>query len=287
MLRRTMPTAERGIRLLALGALAGLALAAWRLVSPVPDGSEVPDGAVAVVNGVAVTRADFEQAVSAIATDRKGGLRPGDAARVLARLIDEELLLQRAQALGLVRREARVRGQLVGTMIETVLADAGAREPSDTELRSFYDANRQYFTPPGRLRVLHRAVPGTDGSARDRALALAAALERGETPAADPGVVTAPDTPLPPNKLEQYVGPSVVAVALGLPVGGVSQPIAAAGSYHVVRVVEREEPAPPPFEAVRAAVRAEAVRRRGEAALREYLDALRAEAEITTGAGVE
>lgn len=287
MLRRTMPTAERGIRLLALGAFAGLALAAWRLVSPAPAGSGVPADAVAVVNGVAVTRADFEQAVGAVATDRKGGLRPGDAQRVLARLIDEELLLQRAQALGLVRREARVRGQLVGTMIETVLADAGAREPSDGELRSFYEANREYFTPPGRLRVLHRAVPGTDGAARERALALAAALERGEAPVADPGVITAPDTPLPPNKLEQYVGPSVVDVALALPVGGVSQPIAAAGAYHVVRVLERDEAAAPPFEAVRATVRAEVVRRRGEAALREYLDALRAEAEISTGAAVE
>jgi parvulin-like peptidyl-prolyl isomerase len=89
------------------------------------------------------------------------------------------------------------------------------------------------------------------------------------------------------SKLEQYLGPSVLQTALSLPVGGVSQPIASTGGYHVVRVVEREDDVVPPFETVRAAVRAEVVRRRGETALRDYLTELRAEADVVTTKAVQ
>jgi hypothetical protein len=277
-----MATDRRGTALLAAGALVGLALAAVQLVwRPGPATALSPD-AVATVNGVAVSRADFEQALAGVASDRRSGLRAGDAERVLARLVDEELLLQRALALGLVRREPRVRGQLVSTMIDTVLAEAGSREPTEQELRRFYDEHHEYFAQAGRVRIVHRAVPGTDPAAREQAAALAAALERGVTPPPSTNVVTAPEALLPASKLEQYLGPMVLQAALTLPVGGTSQPIASTGGYHVVHVVEREDDVVPPFETVRAAVRAEVVRRQGETALREYLERLRGEADIVT-----
>jgi peptidylprolyl isomerase len=282
-----MSTDRRSTVLLAAGALAGLALAAVQLVWRPGAATALSPDVVASVNGVAISRADFEQALAGVAGDRRSGLRVGDAERVLARLVDEELLLQRALALGLVRREPRVRGQLVSTMIDTVLAEAGSREPDEQELRRFYDANRQYFGQSGRIRLVHRAVPGTDAAARDQAVALAAALERGETPPPSPNVVTAPEALLPVSKLEQYLGPSVLQTALALPVGGVSQPIASTGGYHVVRIVEREDDVVPPFETVRATVRAEVVRRRGETALREYLKQLRAEADVVTTKAVQ
>ena len=282
MLRLHMSTDGRSTVLLAAGALAGLALAAMQLVWRPGAATAVSSDAVATVNGVAISRADFEQALAGVASDRRAGLHAGDGERVLARLVDEELLLQRALALGLVRREPRVRGELVRTMIDTVLAQESSGEPDERQLRQFYDANRAYFERPGRIRLVHRAVPGTDAAAREQAVALATMLERGEVPPPSTNVVTAPDALLPTGKLEQYLGPSVLQAALSLPVGGVSQPIASTGGYHVVRVVEREADVAPPYETVRAAVRAEMVRRRGETALREYLQQLRAEADVVT-----
>jgi parvulin-like peptidyl-prolyl isomerase len=69
---------------------------------------------------------------------------------------------------------------------------------------------------------------------------------------------------------------------MALPVGGVTQPIASQGAYHVIRLVEREQEEIPPYDEVRALVRTEFLRRRGEDALRGYLDELRAGAEIVT-----
>jgi parvulin-like peptidyl-prolyl isomerase len=287
MLPPRMQAERRGLVLLGVGAVAGLGLATVQLVWRPAGGPPLPTDAVAVVNGVSIARADFEQAVAAVAADRRRGLREGDSQRVLARLIDEELLLQRALALGLVRREPRVRGQLVSLMIDAALAETGAREVSDADLRAFYDEHRDYFAQPGRLRVVHRAVVGTDGAARERAVALAQALRDGRVPEAGTEVVTAPEAPLPVTKLEQYMGPSVLETALALPVGAVSQPIASSGGYHVVQVVEREPDVMPPFEAVQAAVRGEVTRRQGEEALRAYLTQLRSEADVSTGTGLE
>jgi hypothetical protein len=275
-----MDAARRGVALLTVGAVAGLGLAALRLVWRPAAALPVPSDAVATVNGVPIPRADFVQALTSVATDRRRGLRAGDPRQVLDRLIDEELLLQRALALGLVRREPRVRGQLVSTMIDTALAEAGTQEPSEDELRAFYDQHREYFAQPGQVRVMHRAVSGTDAGARKRAVELATVLQTGGALEAGDGVVTAPDALLPAAKLEQYLGPTVLETALRLPVGGVSQPIASSGAYHVIRVEERESDAVPPFAAVRASVRAEVMRRRGETALRAYLDRLRGEADI-------
>ena len=121
---------RRPIALLSVGALLGLAAAAAGLLAQTRAASEIPDGAVAAVNGAAVRRADFERAVEALASDRRGAIDDADRRHVLDRLVDEELLVQRAIELGLVRQDRRVRGDLVTAVIESVTADAGQREPS-------------------------------------------------------------------------------------------------------------------------------------------------------------
>jgi hypothetical protein len=273
---------RRSVILLGIGAAAGLALASARLVWRPADAATLPAEAVAVVNGQPIARADFERAVDAVASDRRAGLAAGDRARVLQRLVDEELLLQRAMDLELPRRDPRIRGQLVTTVIDTALSGDARGEPSEGTLRAFYDGHRSYFARPGRVRLVHRAVPGTDAASRDRAVALAEALQAGRPPDPTPDVVTVPDALLPVAKLEQYLGPSVLQTVLALPVGGVTQPIASQGGYHVIRLAEREQEEIPPYDEVRALVRTEFVRRRGEEALRAYLDELRAGATIVT-----
>ena len=65
-----------------------------------------------------------------------------------------------------------------------------------------------------------------------------------------------------------------------LEVGAVSDPIRSATGYHVLQVVEREAEWVPPREEIADEVLAEYRRRRGEEALRAYLDRLRARADI-------
>ena len=74
---------------------------------------------------------------------------------------------------------------------------------------------------------------------------------------------------------------------MALEVGAVGEPVRSGTGIHVLRVVDREEPRVPPFEAIREQVQSEWVRRAGDRALRGYLDDLRARADVVVRAPSE
>ena len=280
---------RRPIALLTAGALLGLAVAAAGLLAQTRVASEVPDGAVASVNGTAVRRADYERAVEALATDSRNAIDDADKRHVLDRLVDEELLVQHALELGLARQDRRVRGDLVTAVIESVTADAGQREPDAEELRAFFDANRDYFARPGRLhveQVFVRSNDDADASALGRARDVATRWRDGASAAelqqtvGDGPVAKLPDAPLPAAKLREYLGPAAVETAAALAPGEVADPVRAAGGYQVLRLVAREPNRVPELAELESEVRAEWRRRAGDEALRAYLDELRRRAAI-------
>jgi hypothetical protein len=280
---------RRAIALLTVGALAGLAAAAVGLLAQKREASFVPDGAVATVNGTAVRRADYERAVEALASDSRSTVDDADKRHVLDRLVDEELLVQHALALGLARQDRRVRGDLVSAVIESVTSDADQRQPDAGELRAFFDANRDYFARPGRLhveQVFVRSGSDADGDALARARDAAARLRDGAAAAdvqqavGDAPVAKLPDAPLPAAKLREYLGPAAALALAALAPGEVAEPVRAAGGYHVLRLVAREMNRAPELAEVEAEVGAEWRRRAGDEALRAYLDELRRRAAI-------
>jgi len=281
----------RGSVLLAIGAGAGIALAATGLVaSGVTRGRGLPPGAVARVNGALLRADDYTRSLDALERDRRGGAEPADRRFVLDRLIDEELLVQRGLELGLARQDARVRRDLTAAVIDAVVTEHEDGTPSDADLEAFYRRERDFFARPGRLRVRQlwcRADTAADApSAEARARAAAASLRAGEDFAGvrarlgDPEIAPLPDALLSPAKLLDHLGPTALRAALELEAGAVSDPVRSATGYHVLQVVEREAEWVPPREEIADEVLAEYRRRRGERALRAYLDGLRARADV-------
>jgi parvulin-like peptidyl-prolyl isomerase len=279
----------RSVALLAIGAAVGLVAAAAGLVSAPRRADELPGDAVATVNGTEVRRADYERAVTALASDRRSALDDADKRHVLDRLVDEELLVQRAFELGLAQRDRRVRTDLVTAVIEAVTNEADQHEPSDADVARFFAENGDYFALPGRMQVEQvfvRASGESDPDALARARDAAARLRAGAGADAVQGEVGgAPVAPLPGGllpaaKLREYLGPAAIDALRDLAPNGVTDPVRAAGGYHVLRLVAREPGATPELAAVRDEVRAELRRRGGDEALRRYLDELRRRAEI-------
>jgi parvulin-like peptidyl-prolyl isomerase len=280
---------SRPVALLALGALAGLVAAAAGLVRPGGDATALPDDAIAAVNGTALRRADYERAVEALASDRRGALDDADRRHVLDRLVDEELLVQRAFELGFARHDRRVRADLVAAVIESVTSEAEGRTPDAAELRAFFAANRDYFARPGRQHVEHvfvRADGESDPAALARAREAAARLRDGARAAdvqqslGEAPVAALPATPLPAGKLREYLGPAAVDALAALAPGEVAEPVRAGGGYHVLRLAAREPASVPELAAVASEVEVELRRRAGDEALRRYLEELRARAAI-------
>ena len=275
--------------LLAAGAVAGLATAAASLLSAPGGGAALPPGTAARVNGTAIQEADLERLLAGLASERRTAVGPEERARVLDRLIEEELLVQHALSLGLARSDRRVRADLVSSLLGALAAANDGWEPDSEAVARFYAENRDYFAGPGRLRVrqVFVAVDGAgEEAARQRAERASGRLRAGEAlevVRAELGsaeIAPLPDALLPPAKLREYLGPSALLAALDLAPGQASAPVRSAQGWHVLALVEREPGGAPPLAEIEAQVRAELRRREDDRALREQIDQLRAEADV-------
>ena len=238
--------------LLAGGMLAGAALAVFYMVR-VPDTAAPGADAIAWVNGRPIARESYENALAAVANDRKTGtLRDGDRGRVLDRLIDQELLIDRAIELGLHERDPQIRNQLATAMIDFLVrrAEDEARAASEAELRAFYDAERFRFERAAQYRV---AVDGQS--------------------------VPLPDGFLLRKDIEQALGPSAANDVAGLEVGQWIVVVEGEASY-ALRLLERRGGDVAPFEEARDVVEAAYLRHRSEVAVREFLDLARQRTDV-------
>ena len=279
---------RRGTVLLALGAAAGVVAAAAGLAGH-PRGRGVPAGAVARVNGQPIGSEEYERVVAGLASDRRSGVDAKTRRRVLDRLIDEELLVERGLELGLARRDPRVRKDLTAAVIDAVVAESD-RQPSESELQAFSVERPDALRRPGRLRV--RQVWCRATTAAEETAALARAREAAERlrhdeefgavrdAVGDAELAPLPDALLPPAKLLDYLGPTALRAVLALEPGAVSDPVRSRTGYHVLQLVERREDADLPLTEARPEMVAEFRRRSGERALRAYLDELRRRGEI-------
>ena len=131
-----------------------------------------PADAIALVNGQPLSRESFARFTAAIAAERRSTtLDAAERRRLLERMIDEELLLQRGIALGLDRYEPTARSSIVSALIASVTADAEIGEPDEATLRDVLRREpgslRQRPAAAGGRRV--RRGGGAAGGARARA----------------------------------------------------------------------------------------------------------------------
>lgn len=291
----TAGDAEGGARafwMLLLGAVAGLGAAAASLLAPSAGAGRLPAGAVARVNETLIRADEVARVLAALESDRRSPLTGEDRQRVVDRLIEEELLVQHALALGLARSDRRVRADLVSAVLGSLAAAGDGYEPDEREIREFYAENQDFFAGPGRLWVRQVFVAvdgGGEEEARARASRAAERLRAGDEIARVRGdlgsaeVAPLPDAPLPPAKLREYLGPTALLAAMDLAPGATSEPVRSAQGYHVLTLVERDPGGAPPLEEIQPQVRAELRRRADDRMLREHLEQLRAEADVVVG----
>jgi len=286
---------RRAVLLLALGAATGIVLAAAGLVATERGvGSSLPTGAVARVNGDLINMEDYQRLLGGLADDQREAITDEQRRRVLDRLIDEELLIQRGLELGFARQDRRLRADLTSAVVSSIVAEAEDLQPTPAQLQAFYEERHDFFTQPGAVRVrqIFCRVPDTTRApdVLTRAQVAAARLRAGEDFAAirrdlgDPELSPLPDDLLPPSKLRDYLGPTASRIALSLATGEVSDPIRSGTGFHVLEVLERQSDRTPPLADIEAQVVAEYRRQAGDQALRDYLADLRARADIAVAA---
>jgi parvulin-like peptidyl-prolyl isomerase len=270
--------------LLGVGVAVGLVLAAFGALAPVIEAPET--GVVARVNGKSVRAEDL-----AFALERSGKAESATREQrleILNQLIDQELLIQRGVAIGLLEVDHTVRKTIAMAMIDAVVAEVLAKEPAEEELRAFYQSHLAVFTTPPRAYVQQLFCSGDHdwGSAYSRAEHAREALARGasfqEVRAQygdeDNALIPEGLTPLP--VLRRLLGPTLSDAMLTMEAGEISTVLSMATGYSVLRLVDRQAEQASPYETARQEVRAEYLRRKRDEALQHYLDHLRQEATI-------
>lgn len=280
--------------LLWVGVALGALLIAWELTrSPemVLPAATNPD-VVATVDGVPIPTERYLSALALLVTREKGpAVGVSLRQRVLDDLIREELLLSRAHELDLGRRAALPRRQLLVEMIE-LLAGPTA-EPTEAELRAWYDAHSDQLSSVDRLRVetIFFRARGNTAAAKEAARRAYEQLRAGVAFASvatsgDPPVARLPDGLLPPSALRTYLGPTATRRALELAVGEVSEPIRVAHGHRIVRVAEIQSRGRRPYDEARDVVRALMKREKRRMRIDEALEGLRASAAVVVNPAV-
>lgn len=103
-----------------------------------------------------------------------------DLESMIEHWVREEVLFREGMARGLDRDDERVRSRVASKMGFVVDAQLVVPEPSDEELRAYFDAHAERWTKDARIDFTHVYVSGKDAQAR--AQAMLRSLEAGADP---------------------------------------------------------------------------------------------------------
>jgi parvulin-like peptidyl-prolyl isomerase len=251
----------RSMILCAIGAVVGLAIAGVGLFSARGTATDnVPPEDVALVNQRPVLRSDFVTQLEGETGESFDQATRAEKLKVLDEMIHEELLVQRGLELDFAETDQMTRNALSMAMDQQALAEATTSQPSEQQLREFFDKNPARYASDGILTVRHLVLPvaGGGGQAMQKAREAVSAL-RANTPVE--AVIAKFGLTEPRNDGDEFyfaaqihLGDAVYAQALPMKAGEVSEPLQAENGIHIVKVIGNKVPVPLSFERARLQV---------------------------------
>lgn len=287
---------RRSLLLCATGAIAGLVLAGFSLFSAKSSSiGYVPPENIALVNQRPILRSDFftQTQVETGLSFRETTLEQRQ--KVLNEMIEEELLVQRGLEVDLPASDPDVRTALVAGVNLQVDAEVLAKQPTETELQSYFDQHRGNYTAEGTMRIRDLIVPYASDQPFETTLETAeyAATAISQGTAID-AVVTAyglKDSGL----IDQHanfdfavaakLGEDLYHIAASLAAGEVANPVRQADGIHILVMLDRKLPPPVDFPATRDRVWQDVQREARTHVERANIAYLRSRAEILLAPG--
>jgi len=186
-------------------------------------------------------------------------------------LIDEELLLQRAELLGIASADPGIRKALARAVISRTVTEFLDRPIDNQQLHTFYLEHRALFFQPLRLELQAYQFEHLEQAQQ--------AFASGEIPADQRSLL--PTSALPAHMLRRYLGNPLADIALTLAPGETSMPIQRPDGVYLLHLTAKQPERLSPLTEVRPQVEAEYRRRGRDMALQTRLVTLRQQAQIT------
>jgi len=282
------------------GIIIGLAVAGAGLFRPAARPTiAVPPGYAALVNQKGILTSDFIAQTQAETGVGFNQTTQAKRRHVLREMIDEELLVQRALSLDLPETTTEVRDAMAAAVNAQVAAPLLEIEPTDEELRTFYDRHRAKYTIGGTMTlrdlVMHygtyadadQSLPQAESDAAEAVYQLrsGAAIDyvMEHFGFVDSGRVS--DGEELDFAAKIHLGAKLYPVATALNAGQISDPVVTADGVHVLVMLQRQLPRPAPFSAVRDQVYSDFRAEQKQRASEENLRILRSQAQILLAPG--
>tara|TARA_B100000963_G_scaffold23346_1_gene17462 strand:- start:387 stop:1220 length:834 start_codon:yes stop_codon:yes gene_type:complete len=233
------------------------------------------DQAIARVGEKEISRQRFEEIIKVLDDQSNSELTLEKKNLIRERLIDEELLLQRAIELDLVRNDPLVKGNVIQTMFQHIINSSELAEPSEVELREYFSKEKNYFSSGKRYKLKNYIFRNLSDAEIARDLLIQGNLESFLKLAETENSIDLPNVFLTPQKIRDYLGPQVLEELPSLEKGDFSNIFEINQLPSMVICIDILLDNNPKFEEIAEQIKNKFIRDREDSLVKEYIENLR------------
>ena len=233
------------------------------------------DQAIARVGEKEISLQRFEEIIKVLDDQSKTELTLEKKNLIRERLIDEELLIQRAIELDLVRNDSLVKGNVIQTMFQYIINSNELVEPSEAELREYFSKEKNYFSSGRRYKLKNYTFRNLNDAETAINLLNQSDLESFLKLVETESAIDLPNVFLTPQKIRDYLGPKVLDELPSLEKGGFSNIFEINEVPSIVICIDILLDNNPKFEEIAEQIKNKFIRDREDSLVKEYLENLR------------
>ena len=233
------------------------------------------DQAIARVGEKEISRQRFEEIIQVLDDQSNSELTLEKKNLIRERLIDEELLIQRAIELDLVRNDSLVKGNVIQTMFQYIINSNELVEPSEAELREYFSKEKNYFSSGRRYKLKNYTFRNSNDAETAINFLNQSNLESFLKLVETESAIDLPNVFLTPQKIRDYLGPKVLDELPSLEKGGFSNIFEINEVPSIVICIDILLDNNPKFEEIAEQIKNKFIRDREDSLVKEYIENLR------------
>ena len=233
------------------------------------------DQAIARVGEKEISRQRFEEIIKVLDDQSNLELTLEKKNLIRERLIDEELLIQRAIELDLVRNDSLVKGNVIQTMFQYIINSNELVEPSEAELREYFSKEKNYFSSGRRYKLKNYTFRNSNDAETAINFLNQSNLESFLKLVETESAIDLPNVFLTPQKIRDYLGPKVLDELPSLEKGGFSNIFEINEVPSIVICIDILLDNNPKFEEIAEQIKNKFIRDREDSLVKEYIENLR------------
>ena len=233
------------------------------------------DQAIARVGEKEISRQRFEEIIKVLDDQSNSELTLEKKNLIRERLIDEELLIQRAIELDLVRNDSLVKGNVIQTMFQHIINSSELVEPSEAELREYFSKEKNYFSSGRRYKLKNYTFRNSNDAETAINFLNQSNLESFLKLVETESAIDLPNVFLSTQKIRDYLGPKVLDELPSLEKGGFSNIFEINEVPSIVICIDILLDNNPKFEEIAEQIKNKFIRDREDSLVKEYIENLR------------